>query len=486
MKNTQKNKIVTFIVLAITLVLAGVAIFTAYKLYSLRQQPVAPNVPSSKPRAIECDGTSVSTQSACTQTGAIEFCGTTKYCCPSTGANWTTDLMQCETEVKPVEEATKSSGPNIETPQPILITETAIPIPTSSASCPLPAVHTTTATSSGNNELSLVIQGFPGGCPWSQCDNLSKKIDCPRARKYSEGTFTIPTNCTPKTLTITSDSFLYDDYFYLVIDNKVFATHDFVADDGTLGGTWSWSAITDGSECSPETDAAKKRTINCYSATSCIIPKSDSTGKVNIVLSESDVAKTLSTSSNTHSIQSIVGGEKNDTDCEMKGNLNVKITYSCGTSITSPTPTPIACSRVSFSLTTSTASPSPTPTATATATATPTTTATATAIPTATPSGAPNSCGGTCGSNYNCGSELFCYNGYCRNASCPAETDCTCSNATSTPTSITSTTTTTTTTTVSATATPEPTLPQSGTDWPTVMGIGIGILTLLGSLLLAI
>lgn len=42
------------------------------------------------------------------------------------------------------------------------------------------------------------------------------------------------------------------------------------------------------------------------------------------------------------------------------------------------------------------------------------------------PPGTPNSCGGTCGSNTNCQSGLFCYNGFCRNPSCPNDLDCVC------------------------------------------------------------
>lgn len=54
--------------------------------------------------------------------------------------------------------------------------------------------------------------------------------------------------------------------------------------------------------------------------------------------------------------------------------------------------------------------------------------------PTPTPGlGEPNSCGGTCGSNYNCKAELFCYNGYCRNPFCKNQTNCLCPTATATP-----------------------------------------------------
>jgi len=45
-----------------------------------------------------------------------------------------------------------------------------------------------------------------------------------------------------------------------------------------------------------------------------------------------------------------------------------------------------------------------------------------------------NDCGGTCGSNSNCNSNLFCYNGFCRNASCPDDPDCDCNNNNIAPT----------------------------------------------------
>ncbi len=59
-------------------------------------------------------------------------------------------------------------------------------------------------------------------------------------------------------------------------------------------------------------------------------------------------------------------------------------------------------------------------------------------VPTPTPAptaGEPNSCGGTCGSNTNCTSNLYCYQGYCRNPSCPLSGNCSCSSTT-TPTPI--------------------------------------------------
>lgn len=117
---------------------------------------------------------------------------------------------------------------------------------------------------------------------------------------------------------------------------------------------------------------------------------------------------------------------------------------------------PGSCSALAFTL--SSASPSPTPSGTASPTPT--------GSSTPNPSGTPNACGGTCGSNSNCASNLICYQSFCRNPSCTTSTNCVCSG------------------TPNPTATP-PTLPQSGTDWPTTVGAGIGILTIIGSLLLA-
>lgn len=64
MKNILKNKAVTIVILLATLVLAGIAVFTAIRLYQLRQESVAPNVPSSEPQAIQTTDTP---PAACTQ-----------------------------------------------------------------------------------------------------------------------------------------------------------------------------------------------------------------------------------------------------------------------------------------------------------------------------------------------------------------------------------------------------------------------------------
>ncbi len=56
------------------------------------------------------------------------------------------------------------------------------------------------------------------------------------------------------------------------------------------------------------------------------------------------------------------------------------------------------------------------------------------------PTGEPNSCNGTCGSNYNCATGYFCYiksgerSGFCRNPNCSTENSCNCPGATTSPT----------------------------------------------------
>jgi LPXTG-motif cell wall-anchored protein len=84
------------------------------------------------------------------------------------------------------------------------------------------------------------------------------------------------------------------------------------------------------------------------------------------------------------------------------------------------------------------------------------------------PSGTPNSCNGTCGSNYNCQGGLFCYQGYCRNPSCQSESSCGCPGATATPTAPP----------VILGATAPPVLPKTGSN---DLAIVVGLLSVMGS-----
>ncbi len=118
--------------------------------------------------------------------------------------------------------------------------------------------------------------------------------------------------------------------------------------------------------------------------------------------------------------------------------------------------------------------------------------------PTPTPTPVPQ-CNTVCTSSAGCPSNLTCYiasgaiAGNCRNTACTSESTCICAatpTPTATPTAVpTGTPGATSTGTPGGTSGPTaapPTLPQSGTNWPTVFGIGVGILTIIGSLLLAL
>ncbi len=181
--------------------------------------------------------------------------------------------------------------------------------------------------------------------------------------------------------------------------------------------------------------------------------------------------------------------------CKLSFTINIATPTATPTKTATPKPTPTK-TATPRPTPTRTATPRPTPSRTATPTATPTKTATPTAtstttgIPTATPTATSTTttpfCNSSCTSNSNCNSGLMCYiangesSGTCRNTQCLSETDCLCSFATAT-----------------STATPvylaedipvstdQPSLPEVGTTWPTILGTVFGVVVILTSLLLA-
>ena len=82
---------------------------------------------------------------------------------------------------------------------------------------------------------------------------------------------------------------------------------------------------------------------------------------------------------------------------------------------------------------------------------------------TPTPTATPNYCNGTCGSNYNCQSGYFCYNGNCRVSNCQNDSTCGCAvTPTPTPTAPP----------VVLGATAPPVLPKTGSNlWEVVAGL---------------
>ena len=125
-----------------------------------------------------------------------------------------------------------------------------------------------------------------------------------------------------------------------------------------------------------------------------------------------------------------------------------------------------------------------------------------------TPVGCNKSCNLSVNPQITCEEDLICRSasggitgasGFCRNPDCPGRADCICPTATPTSTSTATGTPTATATATGGGTTPAATaaggggqttttesLPDSGTSWPTIIGAGVGILVILGSLLLAL
>jgi len=81
----NKKRIVTILIVIATIALAGVAVFTAIRLYQLRQEPVAPTAPTSEPEAAAPVSCTALTFTLTTPEGpsCYETCTETPDDCPS-------------------------------------------------------------------------------------------------------------------------------------------------------------------------------------------------------------------------------------------------------------------------------------------------------------------------------------------------------------------------------------------------------------------
>ena len=170
MKNFLKSKFGTILVLIATVALAGIAIFTAFRLYKLRQESVAPNAPTSKPAAATCteqcpgsdgvlrnchppdsDGTSNDSICKASAVGRIESCGNVDYCC--NGTTWTTIMTACQ-----LDSLTPTPDSTCETLS-FTITTTATPTASSTTTSSPTATPASTATATSSSEASLPEAG---------------------------------------------------------------------------------------------------------------------------------------------------------------------------------------------------------------------------------------------------------------------------------------------------------------------------------------
>ena len=397
-------------------------------------------------------------ESICDGEGKISFCGTKNYCCPSAGGNWTTDMKACTLEtfsrlsVSPEADITCSQGFTDE----------------------FTTINTT---------------------KWNKYGDTNAVNGVLVVKREELGTTSSPA-----------------DYDGLVTKDSL--TGDFVVEfditDLEKTGTGGAGAIviflTDDDESDRLTVFRRKTNDGTYDLTAALGVAGSSPEIKNVTLPRGPVTIKVERKSGKFKIYK-KSGSSYPVFFEPQGTLTKKIesihltalntsTQLTGTYAlakfdnfkiycsTGPTATATATATTTGSgVPTRTPTSTPTRTATATATTTgsgvptrtPTSTPTATA--TVTPTGAPNSCGGTCGSNLNCNAELYCYQGFCRNPQCSSDTDCNCSGTGATATA----------TSRSATATSSTMpIPETGANFPTILGAGFGIIMILISLALAL
>ena len=391
------SKIGTILIIIATVILAGIAIFTAYRLYQLRQASVAPNVPSSKP-------------AAATEPPTAETCINFANLSPG----------------KSVEEE-NAVNPNL-----LISAEGADAVSIKQDALPYAYGAPNGDNKPGPNNGCL---GSTGGFALNPAED---KSNIGKDKSSDTVTFTFP-----QTNTINKFSMTIRDWGDLNTDNATNHQAKLTAYDtaGSVIDSHEFSFVTQNADAKDGGDVG-----DLNQAGDACTASSNQPGNYTFTVAGENIAKVV-----------------------FEGSSNVN-----SSKLSDP--------HVAFSnlcLTTKALS-SCTLTFTISSTPTPTPTSTATATPTPAPSGTPNSCGGTCGSNSNCGNDLYCYNGYCRNTSCPSDTDCVCPTTSPTATA----------TAKASTATPTPeeeiTLPESGTSWPTIAGTGLGILIILGSILLAL
>lgn len=134
----KKSKLATILIVIFTLLLAGVAVFTAMRLYNTRNQAVAPNAPSSKPAAQENTN---QLSNACQVSFTIDLSTPTPV--PECNSTCTTD-SQCPTSMECYIESGKTTGSCRSS---LCLTESSCVCPTATATATATSTATATATS---------------------------------------------------------------------------------------------------------------------------------------------------------------------------------------------------------------------------------------------------------------------------------------------------------------------------------------------------
>lgn len=202
----MKNKYATIGIIITTVLLAGIAIFTALRLYQTRSQPVAPNAPSSKPKAAgaacggiagtlcpsgeECIYSNGTTHAPSPDaSGTCQLSGTKNAC----SLSFTVSTPSPTPSASPTATPTKSPSPTpSRSPSP---SPTASPVPQCNTSC-------TTSSNCPSTMTCYISNGSTSGnCRKSAC---TSETDCVCATSTPSPTPTATATVTPSPSPTTS------------------------------------------------------------------------------------------------------------------------------------------------------------------------------------------------------------------------------------------------------------------------------------------
>ncbi len=433
----QKSKLTTIGIILVTIVLAGVAIFTAVRLYQTRATKVTPN----DSQAYDCPAGQVEVFNYNSNNNRIPpYCGIAQT--PNPTMPGCTSNITCSTQCGlPARDADDGCGG---TKHCDATPACSVPTPTATSNSCLPKAYFDIVLTDANGDNA-------GTCRPTSITFGSNDLSC-----NNTGNIT----CDQYLAQLTQQSGV----------NKTGGCYDTVtACQNPDGKAASFRFFYNGSKCV----STNHRYWTSGTGANNDIDADDPNNRTCVTnLTLAGVAKKVCYTTKSA--------------CQTDNTLPTPT----ATSRTNPTPTatpvdlPNTC-LLEFTINTVA---TPTPTATSVVTATPTATATSTSVATVTPTPTATSvaqCSKSCTNNADCSSGLMCYitsgntTGMCRNTQCLSESDCTCNTATATATS--------TNVVYNPTTTPEqPELPDAGTTWPTILGTVFGVVVLLGSLLLAL
>ncbi len=374
MQTYLRKNVLTVIILAVTVILTGLAVFTAIRLYQLRDQAVAPNAPSSKPAAQEVP--------TYTRTQTIVLPKFTTDACPwNEGDNMSKnqgnarariaktsnfDLLDCQ--------LTNGSVNSLRAPSSYLYDDTLL-------------ITIDNKVLAGTNTIVTPLGGIGYAFDWAKARNTNQD-----SQKSGTRIVCIGDTCeAPYTYKHTSG-----DKTPLVNISLSAQNLTTLLNTGLTGHTFGAVVIGDGdqsTDCKLQEDLVLTLNYTC---------------QTNIIACE-EVTFNINTPTPTPTAPPVVCNGACTEDSQCGGNNecigNVCRNPQCDGE------TDCTCNG---------ASPTPTPTATPTGS------------PTATPT-TPPTCNSSCTANSDCMGGRVCNAGSCRNQSCTGETDCICAVGSATP-----------------------------------------------------